>query len=462
MTDRPQSLWLKEALLDEGSPSERLEGTYQADVAIIGGGYVGLWTAIELKRIEPVTRVVILEQDVCGAGASGRNGGYALSWWPKAPSMCKRWGHDMARTMIRLSEQAIDEIESISREERIDVEFKRTGWVWGAESEMYCGGWNPAVEACHDLGVGDFEELDRIGVAKRSGTTEFHAGIFDRTAALLHPAKLVRGMREVALKLGVRIFEHTSVIRFTRSSPAALQCVHGDVVAKVAVLATNAWAASVRELARSIAVVTSDIIASKPVLDRLGAIGWRDGAGVNGSQTMVDYVRTTPSGRVLAGKGGLASAFGGRIHNGIFESEKRAATVQRSFHRLYPGFSDLKIDAYWAGPVDRTFDGMPMLGSLYGHENILFGIGWSGNGLGPSKIGGRILARLALGIRDELTSLPIVGTPRRDMPIEPIRYWGARVIRAAVRQKDLAESSNRHPGRVVRTLASLAPRGVED
>lgn len=327
---------------------------------------------------------------------------------------------------------------------------------------MYCGGWNPAIETCRDLGVGDFEILDRAAVAMRSGTTAFHAGMFDRTAALLQPAKLVRGMREVALRLGVRIFEHTSVNRFTRTCPVELKCTHGSVIAKVAVLATNAWAASVPELARSIAVVTSDMIASKPIPDRLKEIGWSDGAGVNGSQTMVDYVRTTVSGRVLAGKGGLASALGGRIHNGIFHSDRRAATVQSSFRRLYPGFADLSIDTSWAGPVDRTFDGMPMLGGLRGHENILFGIGWSGNGLGPSKIGGRILARLALGIRDELTSLPIVGPPRRDMPMEPIRFWGAQVIRSAVRRKDLAESSDRHPGPIVRALASLAPRGVED
>lgn len=462
MTGRPQSLWLREALLDQGSRSEELAGTCQADVAIIGGGYVGLWTAIELKRLQPTIRVVVLEQDVCGAGASGRNGGYVLSWWPKASSLCKKWGREMARTMIRLSEQAIDEIESFCCKEGIDVEFRRTGWVWGAESELYCGGWNPAVDACRKLGVGDFEVMDRNGVAMRSGTTVFHAGIFDRTAALLHPAKLVRGMREVALKLGVRIFENTSVKRFTRTSPVQLKCTHGKVVAKVAVLATNAWAASVRELARSIAVVTSDIIASKPIPDRLKAVGWMDGAGVNGSQTMVDYVRTTANGRILAGKGGLASAFGGRIHNGIFQDERRAATVERSFHRLYPGFADLRVDASWAGPVDRTFDGMPMLGRFRGHENILFGIGWSGNGLGPSRIGGRILARLALGIRDELTSLPIVGPPRSDMPMEPVRYWGSQVIRAAVRRKDLAESSNRRPGPVACALASLAPRGVED
>jgi len=462
VTGRPQSLWLKEALVDIGSPGEELVGACQADVAIVGGGYVGLWTAMELKRLQPAIRVVILEQDVCGSGASGRNGGYALSWWPKAPSLCKQWGREMARTMVRLSEQAIDEIELFCRAEMIDAEFRRCGWVWGAESEMYCGGWNPAIETCRDLGVGDFEILDRAAVAMRSGTTAFHAGMFDRTAALLQPAKLVRGMREVALRLGVRIFEHTSVNRFTRTCPVELKCTHGSVIAKVAVLATNAWAASVPELARSIAVVTSDMIASKPIPDRLKEIGWSDGAGVNGSQTMVDYVRTTVSGRVLAGKGGLASALGGRIHNGIFHSDRRAATVQSSFRRLYPAFADLSIDTSWAGPVDRTFDGMPMLGSLRGHENILFGIGWSGNGLGPSKIGGRILARLALGIRDELTSLPIVGPPRRDMPMEPIRFWGAQVIRSAVRRKDLAESSDRHPGPIVRALASLAPRGVED
>ena len=203
MTGRPLSLWLQEALAEPAAAAPPLSGQLTADVTIIGGGYVGLWTAIELKARQPDLRVVLLEQDVCGTGASGRNGGYVLSWWPKAASLCKQFGDRAARDLIEKSQRAIAEIERFCAVEGIEVEFQRCGWVWGAESRRYAGGWQPAVEACERLGVGAFDILDRDAVARRAGTPVFECGVFDRTAALLHPARLARGLREVALKRGV-------------------------------------------------------------------------------------------------------------------------------------------------------------------------------------------------------------------------------------------------------------------
>jgi glycine/D-amino acid oxidase-like deaminating enzyme len=269
-------------------------------------------------------------------------------------------------------------------------------------------------------------------------------------------------LREVAIRRGVDIYEHSAMRRFSRSRPVEVQCANGTVRSDVLILATNAWSASIAELSRSIVVVSSDMIASQPVPQRLDSIGWRDGAGVNGSQTMVDYVRTSVSGRVFAGKGGLAFAYGGCVHARMFHSPRRAAIVHRAMRRLYPAFAGFPIDCSWSGPVDRSSDGLPILGRLPRNPNVLYGIGWSGNGVGPSRIGGRALASMALGQEDEWSTLPIVGALRRDMPAEPWRFLGAHVVRAAVRRKDLAEANDRQPGRMVRALAALAPRGVED
>ena len=459
---RPSSLWLDQALPRKHAASSRLTSDLVVDVAIIGGGYVGLWTAIELKDRNPDLDVAIIEKDVCGSGASGRNGGYALSWWPRAASLIQKWGADTAADMIGRTEQAIGDIETFCRDEGIAAEFTRCGWVWGAVSDHQNGGWLPAVEACEKIGVGDFEQLSKTEAKKRSGTNSFVGAVFDKTAALLHPGHLVRGLREAALRRGVQIFEHTEVVQFDRSRPVVLQTATAKITAETAVLATNAWAANVRELSRSIVVVTSDMIASSPIAGRLKAAGWHDGAGVNDSRQMVNYVRTTADGRILAGKGGLATGYGGQVTNRLFRSEKRAKIVQRNFADLYPEFSDIAMERSWSGPVDRSADGLPMLGSLPGHDNILFGVGWSGNGLGPSRIGGRVLASLAMRESDEWTNLPIVTSPNNDLPPEPIRFTGSHLVRAAVRSKDESESADKAPGRIVDFIAGLAPRGVED
>lgn len=462
ISQRPTSLWLQQSLSREFTQCPPFSGTGRADVAVVGGGYVGLWTAIEIKKRDPATDVMVLEQDICGSGASGRNGGYVLSWWPRAASLRQRWGATTTADMIKRTETAIQELQIFCRTEQIDAQFTRCGWVWGAASDHQSGGWDAAVDACTELGVGDFQELDRESAQSLIGTNVFRSAILDKTAALSHPGHLVRGMREVAIKKGVRIHEQTSVTTFSRSCPVVLTTNQGKVTADTVVLATNAWAANVPELARSIVVVSSDMIATPPIPDRLKSANWRNGPGVNDSRQMVNYVRTTFDGRVLAGKGGLGTAYGGRIGNPLFQSSKRAAVVRQNFVTLYPQFADVDTSCSWSGPVDRSADGLPMLGRLPKHENILFGIGWSGNGLGPSRIGGRVLACLAMRERNEWTELPIVGAPRQDLPGEPVRFLGSHLVRSAVARKDEAEVNNRSPNAIVNAVAALAPRGVED
>jgi len=174
-------------------------------------------------------------------------------------------------------------------------------------------------------------------------------------------------------------------------------------------------------------------------------------------------VRTTADGRLLAGKGGLASARGAHLGAHLFYSPRRAAAVQHQLNRLYPAFSDMAIERSWCGPVDRSSDGLPLLGALPGHENILYGIGWSGNGIAPSRVGGRALASLVLGIADEWSRSPLVlAAPRADFPREPLRSLGTPIVRAAVARKDRAESQGKQPGWLVRSVAAMAPKGVED
>jgi glycine/D-amino acid oxidase-like deaminating enzyme len=176
---------------------------------------------------------------------------------------------------------------------------------------------------------------------------------------------------------------------------------------------------------------------------------------------MVDYYRTTRDGRIVFGKGGWGIALGGRIGPGFDRDAARAATVTADFRRLYPMLADVPIVRDWSGAVDRSTNGLPLLGHLAGRPHVLYGIGWSGNGVGPSVVGGRILASLALDRDDEWSRCALVDQPYRRFPPEPIRFIGAHIVRAAVTRKERAEALGRRPHPFAVALSKLAPEGLE-
>jgi glycine/D-amino acid oxidase-like deaminating enzyme len=282
------------------------------------------------------------------------------------------------------------------------------------------------------------------------------------TAAVVQPAALVRGLRRVALSLGVRIFESTKIDAFSRTSPVAIRTDAGKVVAEKLVIAANAWSAGIRELSRAIAVISSDMIVTAPIPEQLEQIGWHNDLSITDSQTMVDYYRITRDGRVAFGKGGWTIAYGGNIGENFDRHARRAAEVTADFRRYYLSLKDVAITHDWSGPIDRTPDSLPLLGCFSRHINICYGIGWSGNGVGPGVIGGKILASLALERKDEWSNHPLVGRRANGFPPEPIRFIGAHVVRAAVAAKERAEIEGKKPSKLSVQLSKLAPAGLED
>jgi len=456
-----RSFWLQEVAGD-APDALPLRGTAEADVAIIGGGYVGLWTAIRIKEQAPGCDVAVLEQDICGGGASGRNGGFVLSWMSKLSSLARLFGIGEALRIARRSEAAIGDIADFCQRHQIDADFRKGGWLWTATSSAQLEAWESVVRHCEENGVAGFQRLAPEEVARRAGSRAHRAGVYIEDAAVVQPAALARGLRRVALELGVRIFEHTTVRKFTRSHPVTLQTAEGTLVAEKLVIAMNAWSASIRELSRAIAVISSDIIATAPAPAQLAQIGWHKDLSITDSQTMVDYYRITRDSRVVFGKGGWTIAYGGRIGAEFDRHARRAAEVTADFRRYYPQLAGVPISHDWSGPVDRTPDSLPVLGYLGGRKNICYGIGWSGNGVGPSVIGGRILASLALEQNDEWSWHPLVGRSVVGFPPEPLRFLGAHLVRAAVASKERAEIEERKPSALAVQLAKLAPAGLED
>jgi glycine/D-amino acid oxidase-like deaminating enzyme len=227
-------------------------------------------------------------------------------------------------------------------------------------------------------------------------------------------------------------------------------------------VAMNAWAAALPELRRSLIVVSSDIVATAPIPERLDEIGWTGGEGITDSQMMVNYYRTTHDGRIAFGKGTAALPYAGRIGRDFDQSRRRTELVIGEFRRSYPALADVAIEYDWGGPIDRTANSVPILGHLGGRGHILYGVGWSGNGVGPSLVGSRILASLALDIDDEWHRTKLVDRPHRRFPPEPLRYLGGQLVRRAVIRKEAAERAGRPPGRLAVQLSQLAPAGLED
>ena len=454
-----RSLWLRDVAGDAPDAAP-LQGAQRADVAVIGGGYVGLWSAIELKLRERSLDVALVEADICGSGASGRNGGFALTWWAKIALLAPWVGDEEAVRLARASVEGIDEMAGLCTDHSVDCEFHQGGWLWTAATATQMGAWQSTLDQCARLGVTPFTTLEPEEVARRTGSPVHRAGVIDPATARVHPAKLVRGLRKIALELGVRLHEHSPVVEFDRSRPAVLRMPGGVLTADKVVVATNVWAAGMPEFRRTVVAISSDMIATEPIPQRLQQIGWTGGECISDSQMMIHYYRTTRDGRIAFGKGGWGIALGGRIPGSFDRSPKRARDVEDGFRRLYPMLADVRITDDWGGAIDRSLIGLPIIGHTGGRRHIVHAVGWSANAVGPSRVGGKIVASLVQERDDEWTRSPLVNLPPKKFPPEPIRYLGAHAVRTGVVHKERAEASGRTPGRLAVFFAGLAPAGM--
>jgi putative aminophosphonate oxidoreductase len=457
-----RSFWLEQALAGTADDLNPLRGAVISDVAIVGGGFVGLWTALMIKRQDPAVDVCVIEADVCGGGASGRCGGLVMTWWPKIASLTTLCGADEALRLVRASEAVIAEIENFCSEHAPEAEFRRGGWLWTATTGAQLGAWDKVVSRAEALAPGTFRRPDPREVARRSGSPQHLAGVIEPSNATVQPAALVRAMRRYALEVGVRVFEQSKVTRIDRGTTVTLITAQGTMRASRVVIATNAWAAALRPLRNKLFVISSDMIATEPIADRLDDIGWNQGEAITDSQTLVCYYRTTAEGRIAFGKGGGSIGFDGRIRGAMHQNASRASMVERDFHRYYPMLRTVKITHDWAGPIDRTKNSLPIFGRLYGDANIYYGVGWSGNGVGPSVVGGKILASLALGHDDEWSECGLITGSAGSFPPEPVRFIGAHIVKEAIVRKEDAEALEKRPPRLAVALSKLAPTGLED
>jgi glycine/D-amino acid oxidase-like deaminating enzyme len=444
--------WLEEA--GEVTPTRPLEGDAAADVVIVGGGYLGLWTAWHLLELEPELDIVVLEAAVCGHGPSGRNGGFCETLWGDAQTLREKAGDAAALAVCRASEDAVRGIGSWCEANEVDAWYRQAPMLRVATTESQVGSWDETVRAAAELGAP--EEVVSVSAAEaraRCASPLFLGGALYRLNATVQPARLALGLRAKLLERGVRIHERTEVTRLGRDG--SVETRSGRVTASSAVLSVNSAAAGFPGYRLSLAVASSHIVLTEPIPEVLEEIGWTGGEAIVDSRTLVHYTRTTRDGRIVFGWGGGAMGFGSRRADRLELAPDVIARTRESSIRFFPQLRGRAVTHAWGGPIDVSPTHLPIFGS---RARVHHGFGFTGNGVGPTYLGGEILARLALDRRDERTSLAIVEPGRKFFPPEPFRYVGGSLIRRALLSKDAAEDDGRQPSAATRLVASLPHR----
>lgn len=331
--------------------------------------------------------------------------------------------------------------------------------MWSATSPAQLGAWDSTLAAIERAGEAPFRRLEPDEVAARTGSPAHLGGVYEPISATVQPARLARGLMRVVQEQGVAVYEHSPMVALRRSTPLQVRTAQGQIDADRVVIATGSWALQMRELHRAFVIVASDIVLTEPVPEELERCGWNSGMSISDSRLMVHYYRTTRDGRIAFGKGGGRLAYGGRVGpslNGASPIESEVASELRS---IYPWLENRPMAASWAGPVDRTIDGFPFFREL-GRPDLICGAGYSGNGVVPTVLGGRILASMALGREDEWSRCGLVRKPAGGMPGEPWRYAGGTLVRGAVARKERAEDEGAPVAVLDRALTRLAPSGL--
>ncbi len=444
--------WLEDAgPIEATSP---LESDTSADVVIVGGGYLGLWSAWQLKQLEPGLDVVVLDAGLAGHGPSGRNGGFVSTLWDDLPGLRERAGDARAVEVCRASERGVQGIGDWCVATGVDAWYVSAPTMMAATSEAQLGDWTELVEACGAVGApAEVELLSADEARRRCDSPLFLGAALLRTAANVHPARLSLGLRSQVLAAGVRLYERSPVRGLTRDAVARTPL--GSVRSGTAVLAVNSATASFPGYRLSLGVASSHMVVTEPVPDVIEELGWTGGENIHDCRTLLCYFRTTRDGRIALGWGGGQMGFGGR-RTGRLEVDPAATHHARdSLVRLFPQLRGRAVTHAWGGPIDVSPTHLPIFGS---RGRVHHGFGFTGNGVGPSYLGGEILARLALDRRDELTRLALVEPDRKLMPPEPFRWAGGTAIRTALVRRDAAHDAGREPGPVTAFVASLPRR----
>lgn len=453
------SHWFAELYGDDATIPERapLTSSPTADVAIVGAGFTGLWTAYELLRTEPGLQVVLLEAKFAGYGPSGRNGGAAISQLNGSRAFwSRRGGHTAAIALERAVQHGVDEIGAVIEREKIDAKFAKAGVLMLARSPLEARSFRESVAEDRLWGFGpeDTVYLDRDEVHPRIRAAGLLGAKYNAHSASLDPARLVQGLAAAVERMGGTIFEQT---RVQAIEPHRAVCERGTVSANYVIRATEAYSGWVNGYKRAIVPVHTSMIATEPIPKELWSqIGWDNRETVLAEHPFLHLQRTSDNRITIGGDDPRAPySFGSKTSDDHVPSEHIQQHYYRQLVRLFPSLQGVKIAHAWSGVFGAPRDWAPSVG--VDHST---GIGWAGGYVGEgvvaSNISGRTLRDLILKRETELTELPIVRPhPRRWEP-EPIRAIGSAAIFRARQWGEALEERTGKPSHLLRYANRLA------
>lgn len=442
------SFWLEDAG-DNLTPRPPLVRSEEVDVAILGAGYTGMWTAYSLLRAQPRLKVAIVEGEIAGYGASGRNGGWCSPRFPlSASAMTRLWGADAARSVLLALQQAVDGIAEAAEREGIDACFRPAGTLTVARGAHQLPALRGMLAAYERIGMGDrYRFLTPEESAERVRITDLHGGLYTPDGASIHPGRLARGLARAVEALGGTIYEQTRVTELRAGKDAGLVTDAGILRARQAVvLAGEAYLTRLKGFHRALLPVYSLISLTEPLTpEQWAAIGWEHGENLASLRNTVVYLTKTPDGRILFGSRGAPYAYGSQITREQDQHAETHALIQRMLLAWFPMLAGVRFTHAWGGPVGMPMDWTPAVRFDPG-SRIAFAGGYTGQGVAMANLAGQMLAGAIGGFKTGFESLPFAGRRSPSWMPEPLRWLIVRYMQGAfLRIDEAAESGRRAP-----------------
>jgi glycine/D-amino acid oxidase-like deaminating enzyme len=445
---KPVPYWLD--ALPEREPYPALAAQTNADLCIVGGGFTGLWAALHAKRADPWRDVVLLEQDTIGIGASGRNGGFVVASLTHGISNGLARFEDEMPELERLANENFAGLKQDLQAHDIDCDFEETGELL-AILEPYQDAWiEEESELLRKFGH-EVETFDANEMQQQVRSPTYRGGVWDKTGAgVLDPGKLADGLRQAAIRLGVRIYEGTRVQGLNDAGPVVeVETNGGRVRARRVLLATSAYPGLLKEMRRYIAPVYDYALMSEPLSEtQKNDIAWHNRQGIGDGGNQFHYYRLTADNRILWGGYEAVYRFGGPVKPSLDEHEKTFATLSQHFFTSFPQLNGLKFTHKWGGAIDTCSRFSVFFGTAHKGKTA-YAIGYTGLGVAATRFG----AQTALEILDgQQSALRYVTEKPVPFPPEPLKY---AVIQLTRNRLAAADTNHGKRGIWLKTLDRL-------
>jgi glycine/D-amino acid oxidase-like deaminating enzyme len=435
--------WLRSMPDDNLTPRASLPGDMSVDVAIVGAGYSGLWSAYYLKKHNPKLNIAIVERNIAGYGAAGRNAGWCIgNIDPPSKVIASVYGKETAKATLRAVFQSVDEIGRIAQEEGIDIHYRKGGSLTLTLNPIQEKRMVKFLEKMRNLGIGqeDFRWLTKSETESLIKARHCRGAVFTPHCATIQPARLARGLAQVVERMGVAIYEQTTV---ERVEPKRVVTSHGLVQADTVVIATEGYTASILGYERAILPLHAWVIATEPLPASMWEeIGWRHGEGVSDARHFSVFCVRTKDDRITLGGLEANYYFGSKTREDDKNNPGVFQRLKGTLNGFFPAVKDVPISYGWGGPfgVSRGRWSKPGLVHYNAKRRVALIGGYLADGVCPSNLAGQALADLILERDTELLRLPLVAKSHADWEWEPFRWFAFKLGILALHGADRYES----------------------